>query len=189
MNDLITNNENNEWNSLFDSNQFSSKNIIFFEIDGILNSIQELKSQRLFKSEKDFLLSQLDKIKVSYLKSLQTYSDCMLILNSNWLNHYDKELILSLLNSYGLRVILSTAFDIEKSSIDSKLETFYEYLDLFPNARWAILDDDIDCYLIRHLSDKQYRNGLILTKDNSLSFNDYKLLVRHFTIKREEYVH
>lgn len=140
-------------------------NIIFLDVDGVLNSIDNLikicnkTNNRYFGFDYPF-----DEECLKNLKLIVTETNAKIVITSTWRRHEEgKNILLSVLNKYDLEkdIIGYTPF-LNKSRGEEILQ-FLSTLEFKPN--FIILDDDSDMgILLPYLVKTNIRTGLTYEK-------------------------
>lgn len=119
-------------------------NIIFLDVDGVLNSIRKLKEE-YYKNKRPYSGFEypFDEVCLNNLKELVKKTDAYIVITSTWrMSDVGKNVLLQELKKYNLddRVIGYT--DILHSPRGEEVKSFLSKLN--KNINYVILDDDRD---------------------------------------------
>ena len=136
-------------------------NIIFLDVDGVLNSLSYLKE--LCRNDKrpysgyDY---PFDPRCMNNLKRLVEETDSYLVISSCWRMHeIGKKILLSELKKYGLDTRVIGYTKILHKTRGEEIKEFIKILD--ENVHYIIIDDDSDfADLKEYLVKTNYQNGL-----------------------------
>ena len=139
-------------------------NIIFLDVDGVLNSINHLKEE-YHKNKRPYsgFDYPFDPVCLNNLVSLVNKTDAYLVITSTWrIYEIGKEILLNVLKQYGL---LDRVIGYTRVLHKTRGEEIKDYLEKHDNINYIILDDDFDFDgLEEHLIKTNYTFGL--TEDN-----------------------
>jgi hypothetical protein len=114
-------------------------NIIFLDIDGVLNSWKDLEFELENNPDADIYINTIFERPTLLLKEIINKTDAKIVLSSSWrIVHFEKAI--TLLKKYGIRIYDRTPYlgTIRGKEIKTWL-TDNDYVDSF-----VILDDDAD---------------------------------------------
>ena len=141
-------------------------NIIFLDVDGVLNSIKSLKTAYKKDSTRPYsdYYYPFDPRCLLNLKHLVEETDSYLVITSTWRKHeLGREILLSELKKYNLDTRVIGYTDILNKAREVEIKAYLEKLD--EDVNYIILDDskgfpELGEYLIR----TNYEKGLTKTK-------------------------
>lgn len=113
-------------------------NIIFLDIDGVLNSIEYLTEKynelkRALKQEE-----MLDPICIKYLKEIVDKTNSKIVITSSW-KIFDLDILNNVFSKYNLKI-----YDVTKNYGDKRGKEIREWLSLNNDvSNYIIIDDDI----------------------------------------------
>lgn len=109
--------------------------VIFLDIDGVLNDMNYYKDNKLNTAG---LERHLSREYMNNLNAIIDYSNWEVVVISSWVNVNNKEQLEKMFKDRGFRHSLKTLKEIN----DSRAETVRRYIDLHSIARYLIIDDE-----------------------------------------------
>jgi len=136
-------------------------NIIFLDVDGVLNSLEYLKEQ-YYNNKRPYsgFDYPFDSKCLNNLVNLVNKTDAYLVITSSWRMHeIGKSILLNELKKYNLDIRVIGYTDILHKSRGEEIKAYLDKLD--KDIKYIILDDDSDFLGIEdHLIKTNYEFGL-----------------------------
>ena len=161
-------------------------NIVFLDIDGVLNSMPYFES---IKGKRDKIHNEIDESKLPLLKRIVEENNAHIVLSSTWrnLDHEEEshcyamwQYLVNSLAKYDMKIISKTPLIAQKRPLDIK--TWLDIRGDKEDIKWISLDDDY--------SEEDYKEfgiggHLVHTKFFTYNINDGGLQEKHVELAKQ----